>query len=40
MMSMCPGIIGEMSTVICHCKTVSADDVPATLKLNAGTTCS
>ena len=27
------------STVICHCKTVSTDDVPATLKLNAGTTC-
>ena len=29
-----------MSTVICHCKTVLTDDVPATLKLNAGTTCS
>ena len=26
-----------MSTVICHCKTVSTDDVPKTLKLNAGT---
>ena len=25
------------SKVICHCKTVSTDDVPKTLKLNAGT---